>query len=45
MGKVIVEMYTPWIVHVAQAEHRLRENEQRIARDRARAFAPTVAAE
>jgi hypothetical protein len=45
MRRVIVEMYTPWIVHVAQAEHRLREYEQRIARDMARAFATKEAAE
>jgi hypothetical protein len=45
MGKVIVEMYGPWIAHLVQAEKRLLDDEQRIARDMALAFAPKEAAE
>ncbi|HEX2135780.1 MAG TPA: hypothetical protein VHG30_07715 [Microvirga sp.] len=45
LGKTIIEAYAPWIAHVVQAERRLRDDEQRIARDMARAFAPKEAAE
>ncbi|WP_230531768.1 hypothetical protein [Microvirga roseola] len=38
LGRIIIEAYKPWLVHLKQAEGRLQEEEQRISRDLAAAF-------
>jgi hypothetical protein len=40
IGSLVVTAYTSWIVHIRQAEERLREEETKIERSLARAFTP-----
>ncbi|MBA1158682.1 hypothetical protein [Microvirga mediterraneensis] len=39
IGRIMVEAYKPWLVHIQAAEKRLTEEEQRVSRDLAAAFA------
>jgi len=44
MGRDLIAAYTPWLVHVRKADQRLREKEDQINRDLARAFGTEEAA-
>lgn len=39
MARIIVDAYKPWVVHLKAAEGRLRDQEQKVAKDLAKAFA------